>query len=327
MNELRSILIFRNGSIGNTIVAIPAMRAIRERFREARIAAVVDAAGYELLEPCPWIDELIVYDKRGRDAGFGAYWQLVRRLRSLNPDCAVLFKRFFRNGLLSYLSGASIRAGFRTQGRAPFLNRTVDYDEQVHVRTLNLRLATLIGAEDSGSQAELFTTDADREQAQAELKRRGVDSAYIILHYGGATIRPDFLPISRFRQLLKELKPAPLPVVLIGSGDKETAAAKEIGEGLPDSHVAVNLPLRVTSALIEAAVSFVGFDSGPAHICSATHTPGIVIYEQRPGIEQHITRWRPWSDRIHTVIAPQGSNEAEWADFIRKCAELHSPIP
>ena len=111
-----SILCFRNGSIGNTLAAVPAMRALKSAYPEARLSVVVDSAGFELLEQCPWIAELITYDKRGRDRGLFGYGKLLRRLRRTKPSHAVLFKRFFRNGLLARLAGAPVRAGFHHAG-------------------------------------------------------------------------------------------------------------------------------------------------------------------------------------------------------------------
>jgi ADP-heptose:LPS heptosyltransferase len=86
-----SILAFRNGSIGNTLVAVPALRALRRRYPQARLTVVVDPVGDELLAHCPWIDARIVYDRRGRDRGLAAWLRLVGRLRAVHPRHAVLF--------------------------------------------------------------------------------------------------------------------------------------------------------------------------------------------------------------------------------------------
>ncbi|MCP4633360.1 MAG: glycosyltransferase family 9 protein, partial [candidate division Zixibacteria bacterium] len=59
------IVIFRNGSIGNTLVAVPLIRSIRKAVPDCHIAVVVDPVGKELLKYCPYVNELILYDKRG----------------------------------------------------------------------------------------------------------------------------------------------------------------------------------------------------------------------------------------------------------------------
>jgi len=84
--EPTSILAFRNGSIGNTLAAVPALRALRRRYPQANLAVVVDSVCYPLLELCPWIDWLIVYDKHGAHRPLSAHWRLVRDIRSLHPS-------------------------------------------------------------------------------------------------------------------------------------------------------------------------------------------------------------------------------------------------
>ena len=63
------ILVFRNGSIGNTLAAVPALRCLRESFPNARIHVLVDRQGNELLQNCPYLDSLVVYDRNGADRG------------------------------------------------------------------------------------------------------------------------------------------------------------------------------------------------------------------------------------------------------------------
>ncbi len=232
-----SILAFRNGSIGNTLAAVPALRALHMRYPEARLSVVVDPVGQQLLEHCPWIARLIVYDKHGRDGGFGGWWRVVRELRSVAPTHAVLFKRFFRNGLLARLSGAPIRAGFNTAGRAPFLNRTQPYDETAPVVDLNLRLAALLGAPPAGRELEVFLTDADRQYAREILSQHSLEPKhYLVAHYGGLTTAPDYLPVERFALLLRALNVQDEPVLLYRSWPQRSRQRRRDCPALSASH-------------------------------------------------------------------------------------------
>lgn len=289
-----SILAFRNGSLGNTLVAIPALRAIRRRHPGARLSVVVDTTGAELLGPCPWIDRLIVYDKRGRDRGPGAWLRLVRTLRQTKPDTAVLFKRFFRNGLLARLSGAGDRIGFSTDGQAPFLTRSIPYDETESVTRLNLRLAALLGASDSDPTTELWLTDDDERKADLFLADRGLRAGgFVAAHYGGLSTPPDFVSPSRFAALIAATVDPPQPVVLVGSGAREAAWGAQVAGHLPETHAAHGLPLRVTAALLKRASLFVGFNSGPAHLAAAAGTPARILFKPGPGMEAEIRKWLP----------------------------------
>ena len=307
-----AILAFRNGSIGNTLVAVPALRAIRKQYPDARLSVVVDPVGHELLEPCSWIDDLIIYDKRGRDRGISAHAALIRRLRRLRPSHAVLFKRFFRNGLLAYLSGADTRAGFATEGRAPFLNLTIPYDESAHIVDLNLSLAELLGAPTEDRSLEVFLTEQDREQART---LAGAEP-FIVIHYGGQTTPPDFFPEGKFIALLSAVLQGSMRIFFVGSGDAETDRAQSIIQLLDYGESALNMPVRVTAALIESAALFIGFNSGPAHIAAATGTPELVFFRHDSNTEREIQKWSPVSTLSRVLVPPSPGSEDEWHQFL-----------
>jgi len=312
--EPTSILAFRNGSIGNTLAAVPALRALRQRYPQATLSVVVDPIGFQLLEHCPLCDHLVVYDKRGRHRSLLAQAALVRDLRKLKPSHAILFKRFFRNGLLAFLSGAGVRAGFRTDGKAPFLTHTVPYEERVHVVDLNLRLAALLDAASDDRRLEMFLTDGDQEQARDLLG----SSPYVVAHYGGQTTPPDFVPKERFVHLLRLIAGQDLRVVIIGSGRAETERAQALAAEVSAGYAATNLPLRVTSALIEGAELLVGFNSGPAHIAAAVGTPELVFFRSDKNTESEILKWSPISNCSRTFVPPRSSADQEWAEFMER---------
>ena len=305
--EPTSILAFRNGSIGNTLVAVPALRALRKRYPEVQLSVVVDPLGFELLEHCLWIDDLIVYDKRGRDRGWAAHLRLIRRLRRLEPSHAVLFKRFFRNGLLAYLSGARVRAGFRSAGHSPFLNVTIPYDETVNIVDLNLRLAALLDATSEDRTLEMYLSNEDREQASTFLRKTiGSGTPYVTAYFGGQTVLPDFLPLPAFVQLIRAVTEDRYPVLIIGAGAYETRLACEMQQNLPASFVATEFPLRVSAAVIEGAQIFIGLSSGPAHLAAAVKTPALVVLRPDATTYSEQAKWLPVGDEIIPMRVPDG---------------------
>lgn len=321
MTAPTSILVFRNGSIGNSLMAVPALRALRATFPSAQIAVVVDPIGEQLLRHCPYADQLIVYDKNGRDRGIAASLRIVRQLRSLRPSHVVLFKRFFRNGLLAYLSGANIRAGFVTDGKAPFLNLTTPYDLVTHIAHLNLRLVALLGAHSNDDRLEVFLSSEDRAAATEWLASNAVNPrSYVCAHYGGVSVGSKFMPPEMFAQFL-ERKREGRAVVFIGTGQAETDAGVRLKRLLGDSHVATNLPLRTTIALIEMAAAFAGFNSGPAHLAAACGKPGLVIFPDDVYRKDGV-RWRPLHDPLRVLSADRNLSETQWREWI----ELSPPL-
>jgi ADP-heptose:LPS heptosyltransferase len=310
-----SLLIFRNGSMGNTLVAVPAMRALRARWPAARFAVVVDGVGLDLLRNCPWIDELIVYEKRGRDAGMLGWLRLVRRLRAVRPSHAVLFKRFFRNGLLAFASGARHRIGFSTSGRAPFLTHTITYDETTSIIELNLRLVELLDARTQNHALELFVSPDEQHAALTWLQERKLACNYVAVHYGGQTADPGFMSLDRLTDLIRSLEHVP-HFVLIGNGPREQAAAAEITRRVPRATSAVGVPLPVTVALVQGAAGFIGMNSGPAHLAAAARIPGIVFYRADDRVQTELVKWKPASERLVPHIVPREDADIAWRAIV-----------
>jgi ADP-heptose:LPS heptosyltransferase len=319
-----SILAFRNGSIGNTLAAVPALHAIRRRYPNARLTVVVDTIGYSLLERCPWIDQLVIYEKHGKDRGILPHIRLIKQLRNVKPSHAILFKRFYRNGMLAKLSGAPIRAGFRTDNKAPFLNLTIPYDESLSVYHLNLKLAALLGADAAMCDLELFLDDNDRLMARNLLVRkfRG-EQPYIAVHYGGQTTSPAFLPYKRFAELLTTIRTGDERIMIIGNGPSEEMHMNAISSLLPEVEFLSRLPIRVMAAVVGQARFFVGFNSGPAHIAAAAAVPSLVVFRPGENVQREIRKWLPPISHAKPVIPPSGTpDEKGWQDFYTgaKCA-------
>jgi len=303
---VRTILAFRNGSIGNTMVAIPAFRALKRRHPAARLVVVVDPVGQELLAELDVIDRLIVYDRKGRHRGLAGWLSFVGELRQEKPSHAILFKRFFRNELLAFLSGASVRAGFVSGGRARLLNRKLDYREGTSITRLNLELAARLGAEQSDAAPYLPLSNIDRERARALLTENGLEpKRYLVAHYGGVSTDPSFLPPTAF---VPHLVAAALPlesIVLVGAGAREREWARVIARENPRVCCLLDQPIRVTAALIESARFFIGMNSGPAHLAAAVGTPEVILFRGGAGAAAEIAKWRPESPTAEARIVPR----------------------
>ena len=109
---MKRILLVRFGSIGNTLITVPALRALRKSFQDAYICMIVDKIGLELLNGCPYLDEIILYDMNGEHKSLWKYLKFILALRRRRFNVSIHFKRFLRSELIGFLSGAKKRIGF-----------------------------------------------------------------------------------------------------------------------------------------------------------------------------------------------------------------------
>ena len=306
-------LIIRFGSIGNTLVSIPAVRAIRKAYPTSFIAMVVSPGIDELLSDIPWIDELIVYDMHGAHKSLHAYFHFIRGLRRRHFDTAVMFKRFLRSELIGLLSGAGRRVGFETGGKSNFLTDHVPYTEGTNIVALNMALLQPLGIHDSDLSLELDLYDCKKYngmQSVETLKSKGYPR-YAVIHPGGKTVKGTGLGIAGYAKIISLLKQRyNLPCVIIGdSSDSDTIHALRKLSNDDSALPAVGLPLKEVGCLIQHAALFIGNDSGPCHIADAVHTPGIIIYPPLYNLGEHIKKWKPAGDDFLAILPPKACED------------------
>ncbi len=304
-------ILFRNGSIGNTLVAVPAIRAIRQTFPAANLSLVLDSTGAALLKNCPLVDEILVYDKHGQDRGTWATLSFARQLRRRRPTHAVVFKRFFRNGLLAFLSGARERIGFETNGSAPFLNRTIPYEKGRDIIELNLELAFLLGADRSSSrELELWFDRETETTAQTfRIENKLKEKDYVAVCLSGVTSPPDYLSDGQWREVIHRISNACEHLIFLGMGAERLLAEKIAGSLHTHAVLAFDMPVLVMADIIRSARLFVGTDSGPAHIADAVRTPGLIFFRPDEKVAREIQKWCPKGPHYRSLVPPMNPNE------------------
>ena len=85
---IKNILVIDLAFIGDVILATPTLRALKEAYPAARITMLTVPLTAEVAAMDPFVDEVLVYDKRGRDKGFFGMFSVAKRLKYS------LFKKF-----------------------------------------------------------------------------------------------------------------------------------------------------------------------------------------------------------------------------------------
>jgi len=308
---MRRVLVFRNGSIGNTLVLVPVLRALRARYPDLAMDVVVDRVADAVLEDCPYVDGRIRYERHEKGRFLPRHAALIRRLRAGGYDAAVVAKRFFRNEVLAFLSGAPVRVGFRTGPRAPrLLTAAVPYREDRNIVDLNLGLLEPLGVPLAGKQLEFWWRPGDEGRAAGLWEEHGLKSGpVVIMHPGGTTQASRLVPLEVFLDTARRLRARGARAVFVfGAGETgphaRVAAAGEtalLGERLG----------AVACAMKRSAL-FLGHDSGPSHLAHAVGLPGLIVYADDPGWERHLAKWKPEGDRYRAL--PRSRVDADYLD-------------
>src|SRR5437868_1849042 len=120
--ETEKILIRGPNWIGDAVLAIPAMKAIREQFPNAEITLLVRPWVAGLFTSAPFIDKVWSEPKASRLAD---WTRMARAIRSGGFDLALLMPNSFESALLMFLSRVPNRVGYATDGRGWMLTNSI----------------------------------------------------------------------------------------------------------------------------------------------------------------------------------------------------------
>lgn len=287
--------------IGDTILTVPFLRNLREQYPQAKIDVLVGPKSGEVLEGCPYVDELIKYDTtrfHKYDSGDGKprnLFSYALQLRRKKYDRVYVLKRSFSAGLLAFLTGAKERIGYRGDGWF-FLTTSVPFDTSIHEVDSLLQVLSASGVKVTDRSLEAFV-DEPAVAAVKSLEPALHGGPFVLIH--AASAHPDkTYPLMKWAKIVSRLYNE-LGLVAVFSGDKQDQETyKELARlsGTPYIDMSGRLSLRQSMALYTLMKLSVCVDSGPAHLCAACGVPTVTLFGPTDP-----SRWRPYGDKHRAV--------------------------
>jgi lipopolysaccharide heptosyltransferase II len=313
-----NILLVRLREIGDVVFTTPALRAVRQRFPDARITYLVEPLAAPVVASSRHIDELIVAPR----ASLASDIRLGLQLRARGYDLAIDFHGGPRASLLAWLSGAARRVGYAVRGRAWMYTTRIPRPRALRPRHAVENQWDLLTAIDipAPSPSEFPVEMLVEPQAAAAIADRleaaGVPTAdrLIVLHVSAGNPFRRW-PQSSFAELAAALVSRHAGVrVIVVSGPSERDAAAHVVESAraalsPDSPrcgrdrvlFLGDSSLAELRALLDRAALFIGGDSGPLHIAATTRTPIVGLYGPTLPV-----RSAPWRSPALTTESVEG---------------------
>ncbi len=279
MSSLR-ILITRLSHIGDCILTLPVVNAIRKQYPDAFIAWAVESPTQQLLEHHPEIDHIIQIPKSWMSKP-GTWAQLRRDLRCEDFDVVIDPQGLTKSAMLGWLSGAPRRIGIKGRwGRelSPWLNNTLVETSSDHVVDRSMELLCKLDIQSPQVEFNLPTVAEANQKIDTWLGNHKLESFAVI--NPGASWRSKRWENDRFGTVASHLyQQHNLRTVITWAGDQEKAMAQEIFRlNTRGSVFAMPTSLNELASLISRANFFVGCDTGPMHIATAVGTPCVGLY-------------------------------------------------
>jgi heptosyltransferase-2 len=292
---LQNILVVRTDRIGDVILTLPTVEALKSNFPNAHIAMLLNSYTADLVEG---IADVLLYNKESAPKPF---FEMLAELRRARFDAVMVAFPRFRIALLLWLAGIPVRVGTGYRWYSFLFNKRIfEHRKTVekHEAEYNLSLLQGLGCTVS-AKPEVRIVISDREKKVAFAVRQSIgiseSDSMVLLHPGSSGSARTWKP-ENFAQLANELKIHGFHVVITG-GKSETklvhSVMEKTGEGVK-SFIS-DLRLKEFAAFIQTARLFVANSTGPLHIAAAVGTPVVGFYA--PVYVMSPKRWGPLTDK------------------------------
>jgi heptosyltransferase-3 len=302
-----SVLVYRLGSLGDTVVALPAFHAVRRAFRDSRITLLTNtpvnakaAPAMQVLGPHYFVDETVDYPLHTRSPI--VLCNLIREIRARRVDTVVNLAAFRslirtkRDALFFRAAGVRRLVGFRlgpkdTQGwRQPGSGETEWEALRIARRVSEIGHVDL---EDNANWDLLLTKEED---AAASVLLDGVpDTSKILAISLGTKVPAKDWGGQNWRNLVARLssRMQGWTAVFSGSSDESSISAKCAQEWQGKSiNICGKATPRESAAIYKRSRLFIGHDSGPMHMAACVGTPCVAIFSARHFPRQWFPRGR-----------------------------------
>jgi heptosyltransferase-3 len=292
-------LVLRGGAIGDFVVTLPLLEALRRAFPEERLELIANLSPASLALASGLADAVHSIESAGfapffaADGQIGGEWgerflRAARIISFLHDPDGILERNARRAGAGSWIAGP---------------HRPVD-GRGLAARQLAKPMERALALPAIDPAAFRLRLDcAAHEEAEQILRR----APWIAMHPGSGSA-PKNWPVARWTELaqaLLEQRPN-LRLLLLG-GEADTAAIASLSRALPAGRILVveQAPLPRVAALLAASDYYLGHDSGISHLAAASGIPCLVLFgPSDPSV------WAPPQPRVRVIHVAAGAMES-----------------
>jgi heptosyltransferase-1 len=297
------ILCIRLARLGDVILLVPALKALRRRFPQAHIAVLCGHRCAPILSLCRDVDDIIAIDRlKWRDGNkveaARDIAHLVRRLHKAGFDLVIDFHSFRETNLLTWITGARWRIGLK-RAHGAYLSSCFSLppvleDKRLHVSRQFLSLLAPFGIPQNWVDPLLSLEEGQKQWGHFYLNSLGVDlNSPIVGLYVGAGSPGRVWPAPRVAALAQAVIDRHFGSILLFSGPGNEELAQHISDltSRANCRIIRRLSLPELAATIAQCQLLVSNDTGPMHLGPAVGTPTLGLFSL--GLPEH---YRPLGD-------------------------------
>ncbi|MCS7023957.1 MAG: lipopolysaccharide heptosyltransferase II [Bryobacteraceae bacterium] len=288
--KIERLLVRATNWLGDAVMSLPALGAIRQNFPKARITMLALDWVAELYRREGLVDEILRYPDRRGLGDWRLKWRLAGELSRRRFDAAILLQNAFEAALIAWLARIPIRLGYDRDGRKMLLTHPIPVPRPGEIpRHESFYYLELLRRAGVGpplpKQALIRFTSADqaRQIGRERLDLLGFSGDVIGVSPGAAYGDAKRWLKERFAQAAIELaRKLPAQVAIFGAKNErllcEAVAEIVRSAGIRCENFAGRTSLGEFMDLVAACRLMLTNDSGAMHVASALGVPTVTIF-------------------------------------------------
>lgn len=269
----KKILIIQTAFIGDVVLATAMLESIHQENPATSISILVRKGNEALLQAHPYIDQVLVWDKKQNK--YGNWLHLLFTIRKSKFDAVINVQRYAATGLWTALSGSKMKIGFDKNPFAFLFTNTIAHQSVgngLHETERNHALLTPLGKFPNAKPA-LYPSLQDQKSVEGYQGQ-----PYLCMAPASVWFTKQF-PMHQWIKLLHSI-PFEGPIFLLGGPD-DKLLNDQILQAVQNNNLvnmAGRLSFLASAALQKGAVLNYVNDSAPMHFASAVNAPVVAIY-------------------------------------------------
>jgi ADP-heptose:LPS heptosyltransferase len=273
--EIHRILVVKLRAVGDVVLASIVLDNIRRAFPDADLDVLTESASAAIVHTHPAVSGTVVYDRKTMSG-----LDLIRKVRGNRYDLVIDLFGNPRTALVTRLSGARHRVGYRFRGRTYAYNHVVEpRGGSVHNTQFNLDALEHIGIPVVNRTVRLAPSADDRLYVDAFLNEAGLNGKTLVAINTGGGWYTKRWAIERFAALADRIAAGTGYAIVLAWGPGQKEEVEELRNAMHE-HAFIPPPTTLMQlfALFERTAYVVSNDSGPMHIAAAAGSRVLGIF-------------------------------------------------
>lgn len=299
LNSIKKILIIQYKPFGDILLNTGYFETLRNKFPDAQIDFLIQRPYLTLLEDNPYLDNLVVMEKKKKSAYYLERLRMIVKVRSSRYDLVIDQLRGTGSAQITMFSGARFKLGWKLKRWNWVYNyKTIRKNDRYYARMKFDMLAPL-GIKEEPHNTFYKIKDKSMEKIDNWLQEVGLKPKEFVVCSPGTPVLKKQWSLDYYAKVIDMIQEKNnLKVVMLwGPGEeKDVEIIKSKMKGEPV--VAIPTTFNEAAALLKRSLLFLGNDGGINHVAISVQTPSIAVF----GPHSNPKKWQAWHKPEHIYL-------------------------